>query len=368
YGKFVSKLRQCLQGLPGVSLIEGSANELLENKDTGKVTGIRYFSKNEGRESEIHARLTVICDGGFSKFRDKLNSSPRQVRGYMLGLLLKNAHLPYPRHGHVFLGGATPFLSYPVSSTETRVLIDFPGEQSPKKDGIFRSYLRETVFRQLPQSMRQAYIRALEEDKFKAMPNVMAASKPVRKGGVILLGDSLNMRHPLTGGGMTVALTDVHLIGDLLSGVGNFKKEEELNKAIEEFYRRRHSENASINILADALYDVMSHPELKQVCFDYLKRGGRYVKAPISILSAVSRDKDVLLRKFFSVAIWGAGKKLLPFPTPKRIAQSFRLIGEAVHIISPLLMNENPSGTLKTMIQAGKWIFPQVNSRNLSAS
>jgi squalene monooxygenase len=30
--------------------------------------------------------------------------------------------------------------------------------------------------------------------------------------GVVVLGDALNMRHPLTGGGMTVTLRDVNSI------------------------------------------------------------------------------------------------------------------------------------------------------------
>jgi len=36
--------------------------------------------------------------------------------------------------------------------------------------------------------------------------------------GVLLAGDALNMRHPLTGGGMSVALNDVVLLTELLGG------------------------------------------------------------------------------------------------------------------------------------------------------
>jgi len=32
----------------------------------------------------------------------------------------------------------------------------------------------------------------------------------------LLLGDAFNMRHPLTGGGMTVALSDCKLLSDML--------------------------------------------------------------------------------------------------------------------------------------------------------
>jgi squalene monooxygenase len=37
--------------------------------------------------------------------------------------------------------------------------------------------------------------------------------------GALLLGDAFNMRHPLTGGGMTVALSDCSLLAELLRPV-----------------------------------------------------------------------------------------------------------------------------------------------------
>lgn len=37
--------------------------------------------------------------------------------------------------------------------------------------------------------------------------------------GVLLLGDAYNMRHPLTGGGMSVALNDVRIWRSLLGNI-----------------------------------------------------------------------------------------------------------------------------------------------------
>lgn len=37
----------------------------------------------------------------------------------------------------------------------------------------------------------------------------------------LCIGDSFNMRHPLTGGGMTVALNDVVIVRDILARVPN---------------------------------------------------------------------------------------------------------------------------------------------------
>lgn len=366
YGKFISSLRNSLHGIASVTLIEGAVNELIEKENDGAVAGVRYLSKQENRQKAARAPLTVICDGGFSKFRQKLNSSAKQVKGFMLGLLLKNCRLPYPHHGHVFLGGTSPFLSYPVSSAETRVLIDFPGEYSPKKNGCLRQYLHHTVLPQLPSSMREPFLLALDENKFKAMPNMMMPSKPLRKAGAVLLGDSLNMRHPLTGGGMTVALTDVQLLGNLLLGIGNFANRHEVSSAVNEFYSRRHASVATINILADALYEVMSEPDLKKACFNYLKKGSGFVDAPISILSAVSRNKNLLVRKFFAVALFGAGNLLRPFPTPERVMHAYHLFRKAVNIISPLLMNENPSHALRLMLRSAQWVFPEGKKQSSS--
>ena len=50
----------------------------------------------------------------------------------------------------------------------------------------------------------------------RVMPNSFLSSAPLIKAGVLCLGDALNMRHPLTGGGMTVGLSDVVLFRDLL--------------------------------------------------------------------------------------------------------------------------------------------------------
>lgn len=41
-------------------------------------------------------------------------------------------------------------------------------------------------------------------------------ANPLHQPGALLLGDAFNMRHPLTGGGMTVALSDAKLLCDML--------------------------------------------------------------------------------------------------------------------------------------------------------
>ena len=51
--------------------------------------------------------------------------------------------------------------------------------------------------------------KAAETAEFKSCPNRYMPVSQASIPGAILIGDALNMRHPLTGGGMTVALKDV---------------------------------------------------------------------------------------------------------------------------------------------------------------
>ena len=50
----------------------------------------------------------------------------------------------------------------------------------------------------------------------RTMPNRSMPATPQPTPGALLMGDAFNMRHPLTGGGMTVALSDIVVLRDLL--------------------------------------------------------------------------------------------------------------------------------------------------------
>lgn len=354
-GKFVQKIRGYIQSLPNVTVIEGTVTELLENDES--VTGVRYTDAADGEGKTVRAMLTVVCDGMFSIFREQLSQNEKKVSSFFLGLIMKNCRLPYKNHGHVIVADPSPCLIYPVTSTETRILIDFPSTEAPRKGPELTATLRDKIGPQLPTEIQPSYYAAVEEGKIKVMPNHLIPATPKLKPGAVLLGDSLNMRHPLTGGGMTAAFTDVHILGDKLMAVKNFKDTNATTNAVREFYATRHKKNATINILADALYGVMSDNDLKKACFDYLERGGKYSAEPIAILSAISRDKSLLMRHFFAVAFYGAMNILKPFPTPKRMERSYHMVKSAVHIITPLAMNEKPDPILKAALAVSNALF-----------
>ena len=339
-GKFVQEIRKYAQAEPNVSLLEGTVTELTE--ENSRITGVKYISKEDKEERSIKAALTIVSDGMFSVFREQLSENEKKVSSYFLGLILKDCVLPYKNHGHVIVAKPSPCLVYPISSTETRMLIDFPQSEAPRKSQELTDYLNKEVAPQLPKEILPSFYAAVDEGKFRVMPNHLIPAKPVFKEGAVLLGDSLNMRHPLTGGGMTAALTDVRNLGTELIALKDFSNNERVNEAVKDFYKTRHNQNATINILADALYGVMKNEDLKEACYNYLKRGGTYAEEPVSILSAVSRNKNLLLRHFFAVAFYGIKDIVGTLPSAKKIKRSQQLLRDAVDIVSPLVMNEKP--------------------------
>lgn len=352
-GKFLQRLRNAALQNSNVTKLEGEVKSLIT--DNEEVKGIRVKTKS-GEEQCFGAKLTVVSDGIFSCFRNELCETKKEITGYFLGLILKDCKLPFPHHGHVFAGGKTPFLAYPISSSETRMLIDFPGSEAPRKSNELNQYLLSQVLPQLPQTMHSSFNEAIAAGRFKTMPNHYLPAKPKPMKGAVILGDALNMRHPLTGGGMTVALTDVKLLGTQLLALSSFSAEK-VNNAVKNFYATRTSSDATINILANALYKVFSHETLSDACFNYLKQGGKQAAQPVELLSAISRNRKLLLKHFFAVAAQGAGKKVIKKPSVSNLKASIGMIGDAVKIVSPLLQNENPGKVEKVGLWLGKKVF-----------
>jgi squalene monooxygenase len=364
YGKFISSIRNYIRSLDNVTFIEGTVTDFIE--DNEHIYGLKYTDKKTGTENFIHAPLTVACDGAFSIFRQKLSNATNLINSYFLGLVLKNVNLPYPNHGHVILAEPSPVLAYPISNNECRMLIDFPGQEIPKKSPELIAYLKEKIAPQLPEEILPAYFDAIEEGKFKVMPSQLVPAQATLKKGAVLLGDSLNMRHPLTGGGMTVALTDIYCIGQKLLGI-DLNNAKQLHNIIQEYYELHHTNNATVNILADALYGVVKDPQLKIACFEYLKKGEDYYKEPISLLSAVNRERTTLLKHFLSVAFFGVNDNI-KFPTPNNVGKAYTMIKNALEILNPLMLNENPDMVTKGALKVTESALKVTNSVTKTAT
>lgn len=352
-GKFVQNLRKKMAAYDNVTRLEGVVTELRKN-ELGKIVGITYTDRRTDAVQELDADLTIVCDGFFSVFRKELSRNQSAVSGFFLGLVLKNVALPHPGHGHVFITDNSPFLAYPVSSSEIRMLIDFPGTMPPKKGPDLKKELKIKVLPFLPETLHAAFLDAVDEGDFKVMPNHYMPGKPFLGSGAVLLGDALTMRHPLTGGGMTASFTDVLALGEIILA-NDLKNPVAAQCGIAAYYSAKRRDNSTINILADALYRVFRDKKLADACFDYLARGGKFAEEPVSILSGISRNKQLLINHFFAVARFGAANLR---KNGGSIGDAYNMVRSAFRIVYPLLMNEKPRLVEKIFLTAGSIIFP----------
>lgn len=92
---------------------------------------------------------------------------------------------------------------------------------------------------QVPPQLYDAFIAAVDKGNIKSMPNRSMPAAPYPTPGALLMGDAFNMRHPLTGGGMTVALSDIVILRDLLRPLQNLYDASSLCEYLESFYTLR---------------------------------------------------------------------------------------------------------------------------------
>ncbi|KAF6749403.1 squalene epoxidase-domain-containing protein [Ephemerocybe angulata] len=133
-----------------------------------------------------------------------------KIFSYTIAAVLKDATPPLPGHGTLVLPRGLPAIAmYQLTDTETRMLIDI---KEPLPEDI-PDYIFNRLVPELPLSLQKPVIEAFKTDRIRKMPNrflpAVKQGTKASKTGVILLGDSWNMRHPITGVGMSVALRDV---------------------------------------------------------------------------------------------------------------------------------------------------------------
>lgn len=337
-GRFLQQIRASALKNALVTQIHGKALQLLEN-DSHEIIGVSYRESLTSQIKSIHAPLTITSDGFFSNFREDLTHNEKTVTSYFIGLLLKDCEMPFSKHGHVFLSGPTPFICYPISNSEVRLLIDFPGNQMPRKH-LLQAHLDTNVTPYIPAGMLASYRQAIQEEGYKVMPNHYMAAKPIIRNGAVMLGDALNMRHPLTGGGLTAVFSDIQILSGHLLAMSDFSDTDLIHEKIEAYYRDRQNANANLNILANALYAVMSNDLLKSAVFKYLQRGGANAQESIAFLAGLNRKHYSLIKQFCFLVVFGASNlirhNLLNFP------KAIKLLTDAFFIIKPLIKNELP--------------------------
>ncbi|XP_030366702.1 squalene monooxygenase isoform X1 [Strigops habroptila] len=343
HGQFIMGLRRAAMAEPNARFIEGTVVELLEEDDC--VVGVQYKDKETGDTKELHAPLTVVADGLFSKFRKNLVPNKVTVSSHFVGCILKDAPQFKANYAELVLAKPSPVLIYQISSTETRVLVDIRGEM-PKN---LREYMIENIHPQLPDHLKEPFLVAVQTDRLRTMPASFLPPSAVNKKGVLLLGDAYNIRHPLTGGGMSVILNDIKIWKSLLQDIPDLYEDSDILQAKRTFYwSRKKSHSFVVNVLAQALYELFaatddSLHQLKHACFHYFRLGGECVSGPVGLLSVLSPKPMVLIGHFFAVALYAVYfcfKSESWITKPRAFVNSGAILYRSCSIIFPLIYSE----------------------------
>ncbi|KAF2634614.1 SE-domain-containing protein [Massarina eburnea CBS 473.64] len=351
HGRFVQKLRAAARATPNVTIVETTVNDVVKDSYTGQILGVECTTA--GQPDCYFGALTLVCDGYASKFRKAYLPNTPQVRSKFFALELIDAVLPKPGYGHVVLTDAPPILIYQIGTHETRILIDVPencASASPKNGGI-KNHLQNVALPNLPECVRPSFQKAIQEGKLRSMPNSFLPPTVQKTPGLMILGDAMNMRHPLTGGGMTVAFNDVVTLSSLLAPeqVPNLEVTDDVLKQIQRFHWARKSSTSLINILAMALYALFAADSplldaLKNGCFRYFLRGGKCVSEPCGMLAGLILRPWMLIYHFFAVAFYGIWCRMLDGPVWRIpyvfFIESVMIIYKAAMVIGPYLIAE----------------------------
>ncbi|KAI4136771.1 MAG: hypothetical protein L6R39_007618 [Caloplaca ligustica] len=352
HGRFIQQLRSAAMREENISLIETTVTDTIKNGWTGQVLGVEAENPKAGKEDVYFGQLTVLADGYASRFRKEFITHAPVSKSKFYGLELIDADLPRPMHGHVVLGDGAPVLLYQIGTHETRALVDVP-EGTPTAshaNGGVKAHLRTVVLPSLPKCVQSSFERALDDGKLRSMPNSWLPPSTQQVPGMVLLGDAMNMRHPLTGGGMTVAFNDVLLLRDLLhpSVVPDLGNSNLVKQQMRKFHWRRKHLTSVINILAQALYSLFAanDPNLRALqlgCFRYFQRGGSCIDGPVGLLAGIIRQPLVLFYHFFAVALLAMWLLLAKSPVwrlPLTVVETVGVFCNACVVIFPFIFSE----------------------------
>ncbi|KAL2065699.1 hypothetical protein VTL71DRAFT_3369 [Oculimacula yallundae] len=362
HGRFISQLRRACANQVNITIIETEVTDTITSEFQPQVLGVKSKTLNpqtgEKEEDYYFGQLTIIADGYNSRFRKQYIDKQPIVKSKFYALELIDCPLPAPFHGTVILGDASPVLLYQIGTHETRALIDIP-ENLPAastKNGGVRGYLRNTILPSLPKQMQPSFLASLADGRIpRSMPNSFLPPSTQTSRGIVVLGDAMNMRHPLTGGGMTVAFNDVVILSSLLSpeNIPDLGDTVAIKQAMKDFHWQRKGLSSIINILSMALYSLFAANDrqlnaLKKGCFAYFQKGGDCVDGPSSLLAGIIRRPIVLIYHFFAVAllsIWivmqdTIGGFLGLWKLPMAVEESIRVFYKACVVIFPFIFSE----------------------------
>lgn len=276
HGRFVMGLRKIAMAESNVKFIEGTVINLVE--DDGCIIGVQYKDKKSEDVKELYAPLTVVADGLFSNMRRHLISQKPNVTSHFAGVTMKTPQELHSTTANMIISESSVFSIYTISSSESRVLINIAGEV-PRN---LNDYLMQSVYPAMPDHHKESFCEAVQNINFKVLPADYLPAATLNKSGVLLLGDAYNIRHPLTGGGMSIILSDIAIWRNLLQNIPWLDNYEAILQAKKKFYwLRKMNCTFVMNISAELTYQMFSATDsttvfVRKACFEYCNFGEKY--------------------------------------------------------------------------------------------
>ena len=299
HGLIRARLLEAVRALPNISVKDG-ARVVSVDQSHPAYLGIEVAN---GRDlGHYRCRMLVVADGSPSRLAQSAGIDVRHRRistvwGYRIG----TDNLAEREFGHVFLGGETPILIYPIGGSEARILFDIPYQLNRRSAAADCLSLAQV----LPRELRAEVTQAIETQPRMSVLTRATWIVQSAHSRVVLVGDAGGSCHPLTATGMTMCISDALMLRGALA-----KLPGDLPAAFKLYERQRRWPQATRLVLAEALRDALcgTTPARRVVQAGILalwrdSSAGR--SATLALLSTADGRPLALLRQMVGVTIRG---------------------------------------------------------------
>ena len=253
HAELVSSLHEAVEDEPGIDFyLHARVREVGDG-------GLTY-SRNGAGLSLAAARI-VGADGRASVVRQSLGLSVKPMTcSRMVGVMLEGVDLPLKGYGHVVLGAPGPLLVYHVGEHAVRIVADVPLDQWAPRDRV--GLLTDSYAGLLPETLRPAFVEALQAGKFNAAANELRQRITYGSPQRVLIGDAAGHYHPLTAVGMTLGFGDALALAE--------------SEDFPDFKTRRIHATRAPEFLAMGIYEVFADHRVEMVALRHaIYRGWR---------------------------------------------------------------------------------------------
>ena len=221
---------------------EADIDFLLHARVRAVEDGQLRFTRNNVEESMVATRI-VGADGRASIVRQSLGLSIKPTTcSRMVGVMVEGVQLPMKGYGHILLGAPGPMLVYHTGEEYVRIIADVPLDHWSPPDRA--ALLSESYAGLLPETLRAAFIEAVQSGNFHAAANELRPRVSYGSSSRVLIGDAAGHYHPLTAVGMTLGFGDALELAE-----GN---------AFNDFKRERFQAIRAPELLAMGMYEVFA--------------------------------------------------------------------------------------------------------------